>query len=99
MFKESSLAIAAFSGALLAIAALGADKPAPIPAGSALRVRLDTTLTDKTNQTGDAFNGMVTEPIVVDGREVVPKYSMVNGHVAFVKPSGRIPGKAQIRIG
>jgi len=34
----------------------------------------------------------------VNGKEVIPQYSTVNGHVAFVKPSGRIRGKAEMRI-
>jgi hypothetical protein len=69
-----------------------------IPAGSLLHVRLTTTLTSKTNKTGDPFTGMVTQPIIVDGKEVVPAGSTVEGHVAFVKPSGRIKGLAQMRV-
>ncbi|MGH9351121.1 MAG: acid shock protein [Terriglobia bacterium] len=72
--------------------------PPPIPAGTTLRVQLDTTLTDKTNKTGDKFTGEVTDPIVVNGKEVLPKYSTVNGHIAFLKPSGRMAGKAQMRL-
>ncbi len=84
--------------ALLGITALGAEKPASIPAGTTLRVRLGTTLTDKTNQTGDLFTGTVTKAILINDTEIVPEYSTVSGHVAFVKPSGRIRGKAQMRI-
>ncbi|HEV2419406.1 MAG TPA: hypothetical protein VGX94_16540 [Terriglobia bacterium] len=70
----------------------------PIPAGTTLRVQLDTTLTDKTNKSGDKFTGEVTDPIVVNGKEVLPKYSTVDGHIAFLKPSGRMAGKAQMRL-
>ncbi len=87
-----------FSIVMLGVTALAADNPPPIPAGSTLQVRLETTLTDKTSKTGDSFTGLVAEPIVVNGKEVVPKYSSVRGHVAFVKPSGRIRGKAQMRV-
>jgi hypothetical protein len=75
-----------------------AEKPASIPAGSTLQVRLETTLTDKTNKSGDTFTGEVSEPVMANGKEVVPQYSTVNGHVAFVKPSGRVRGRAQMRI-
>jgi hypothetical protein len=61
-------------------------------------MKLTTTLTSKTNKTGDPFTGQVTQPIVVDAKEVVPKFSQVVGHVAFVKPSKRIAGKAQMRL-
>jgi hypothetical protein len=73
-------------------------QPGPIPAGTTLRVELNTTLTDKTNKTGDKFTGDVTDPIVVNGQEILPKYSTVNGHIAFLKPSGRVAGKAQMRL-
>ena len=75
-----------------------ADPKPPIPAGSALHVKLQTTLTDKTNKTGDTSTGLVTHPILVNGVEVIPANSLVEGHVAFVKPSGRIRGRAQMRI-
>lgn len=75
-----------------------AAAPPPIPAGTTLRIQLDTTLTDKTNKTGDKFTGEVNDPIVVNGKEVLPKYSTVDGHIAFLKPSGRVAGKAQMRL-
>ncbi|MGH9328262.1 MAG: hypothetical protein ACRD2B_16460 [Terriglobia bacterium] len=71
---------------------------AAVPAGTTLRVQLDTTLTDKTNKTGDKFTGEISEPVYVSGREVLPKYSTVTGHIAFLKPSGRFAGKAQMRL-
>ena len=85
------------------------DNPAPssssappstltVPAGSTLHVRLTKTLTSKTSKTGDLFTGQVTEPITVNGQDVVPTGSLVDGHVAMVKPSGRIAGKAEMRI-
>lgn len=98
MVKSHLFAMAAFLTALVGVAAFAVENPQPIPAGSSLRVRLETTLTDKTNQTGDPFTGMVMEPIVVSGKEIIPKFSFVHGHVAFVKPSGRVRGKAQMRI-
>ncbi|MGH9397453.1 MAG: hypothetical protein ACRD18_11465 [Terriglobia bacterium] len=75
-----------------------ADTPPPISAGTTLRVQLDTTLTDKTNKTGDAFTGEIMDPVMTDGKDVLPKYSTVNGHIAFLKPSGRVEGKAQMRL-
>ncbi len=75
-----------------------ANAPPVVPAGSALYVRLTTTLTDKTNKTGDPFTGEVTKPITANGVEIIPAGSMVDGHVAFIKPSGRITGKAEMRL-
>jgi hypothetical protein len=94
------LALWALAGMALATQATqpAATPPPPIPAGTTLRVQLDTTLTDKTNKSGDKFTGEISEPVFVNGKEVVPKYSTVNGHIAFLKPSGRIAGKAQMRL-
>jgi hypothetical protein len=98
----TSVVIGFLAGMLLPALLAGETKIPPpkinIPAGSLLHVRLTTTLTSKTNKTGDPFTGMVTQPIVVDGKEVVPTGSTVEGHVAFVKPSGRITGRAQMRV-
>ena len=69
-----------------------------IPAGSVLHMKLTTTLTSKTNKSGDPFTGQVSQPIVVDGKEIVPKFSQVIGHVSFVKPSERVKGKALMRL-
>jgi len=75
-----------------------ATKFAKIPAGSLLHIRLTTTLTSKTNKTGDPFTGEVTKPITADGKEIIPAGSLVDGHVAFVKAPGRIKGKAEMRV-
>src|SRR5579859_7024793 len=90
--------ILAVSVGLFGVAIQAADKPLPIPAGSTLQVRLDTLLSDKTNKSGDPFTGVVMHPIMVDGKDVIPQYSAVKGHVTFVKQSGRIRGAAQLRI-
>ena len=90
---------AGFAILTLAVAALATQTaPPPIPAGTTLRVQLDTTLTDKTNKTGDTFTADVREPIYVNGKPVVPQWSTVSGHIAFLKPSGRVKGKAQMRL-
>jgi hypothetical protein len=80
------------------VLAARADEVAKVPAGSTLRIRLTTTLTSKTNKTGDPFTGQVVQPITVDGKEIVPAGSLIDGHVAFIKPPGRIKGKAEMRI-
>jgi len=77
--------------------ARAADSPV-IPPGSVLKIKLGTTITSKTNKVGDAFTGQVVQPITQGDQEIVPTGSIVTGHVAFMKPSKRIKGKAQMRI-
>ncbi len=74
------------------------ERPAVLSAGTTLHVRLDTTLTSKTSKTGDVFKCMVLEPVVVNGKKVVDAGTLVYGHVAFVKPSGRFKGLAEMRL-
>jgi hypothetical protein len=96
LLQVLSAAVAALMAGIVALATQAA--PPAIPAGTTLRVQLDTTLTDKTNKTGDTFTGDVREPIYVNGKQVVPQWSTVSGHIAFLKPSGRVTGKAQMRL-
>jgi hypothetical protein len=82
-----------FSGLLAA-----ADAAPKIPPGTSLRIRLGTTLTSKTNKQGDTFRGEVMQDVIVNGKTIIPEGSLVNGHVAFIKPSGRFHGKAEMRV-
>jgi hypothetical protein len=89
-------------GAVLASGALGAARDDTnsfvIPAGSTLDVELTSTLSSKSNQTGDLFTGKVNEPIIYHGQEVVPESSIVEGHITFIRPAGRATGKAEMRL-
>jgi hypothetical protein len=69
-----------------------------IPAGTSLDVQLTSTISTKSNQTGDLFTGKTNEPIIYHGQEVVPESSMVEGHITFIQPAGRVKGKAELRL-
>lgn len=92
---EVGIILSAF---LFATAVFAVDKPVAVPAGASLRVKLGTLLSDKTSKVGDPFSAKVTYPVTVDGQEVIPTGSIVDGHVAFIKESGRIKGKAEMRL-
>jgi len=95
--KPISLVII-FSTLLFATSVFAVDKPVPVPAGASLRVKLETLLSDKTNKVGDPFTAKVTYPVTANGQEVIPVGSLVDGHVAFIKESGRIKGRAEMRL-
>ena len=71
---------------------------APVPAGTALMVRLETTLATFSNRAGDPFRGSITQPIVVDGKTVIPAGATVEGRVTRVNEPRRISGKPTIGI-
>ena len=77
---------------------LAAQTPAPVPAGTAMMVRLDTTLATFSNKAGDPFRASVTQPVVVNGQTVIPAGSTVEGRVTKVTEPRRISGKPTIGI-
>jgi hypothetical protein len=99
MRMMTKASIASLLAALVVPAlALTAEGGATLPAGTTLHVRLTSTLTSKTNKTGDKFSGIVQQPVIVNGKTIVPDGSFVDGHVSFIKPSKRIKGRAEMRI-
>ena len=85
-------------GILLLAAMLAAQTSSPVPAGTALMVRLDTTLATFSNHPGDPFRGSITQAIVVNGKTVIPSGAIVEGRVTKVSEPRRISGKPVIAI-
>jgi hypothetical protein len=69
-----------------------------VPAGTALRVKLDRMLTTFSNKAGDQFTGHLSQAVILDGRTIVPLGAMVEGKVTKVSEPRRIKGKATIGI-
>jgi hypothetical protein len=69
-----------------------------LPAGTALKVKLETTLTTFSNKSGDAFSGRITEPVLLDGKTVLPIGATVQGRVVKTAEPRRISGKPTIDI-
>jgi hypothetical protein len=83
---------------LLLAAAGAAQTNLALPAGTALNVKLETTLATFTSKTGDSFSGRVTQPVVSDGKTVIPIGTTVQGRISRVKEPRRIAGKPTIGI-
>ncbi|MGD1025010.1 MAG: hypothetical protein ABR880_19670 [Candidatus Sulfotelmatobacter sp.] len=77
---------------------MAAQATAPIPAGTALMVKLETTLATFSNKPGDPFQARLTQPVVVNGRTLIPAGAMVEGRVTKVAEPRRISGKPTIGI-
>jgi len=43
-----------------------------VPTGTALMVKLDTTLATFSNKPGDPFQGKVSQPVMLGGRIMIP---------------------------
>jgi hypothetical protein len=84
--------------ASLSVANLAAQTSSPVPAGTALTVRLDTTLATFSNRVGDPFQAKVTQAIVVNGATLIPVGATVEGRVTKVSEPRRISGKPTLGI-
>jgi hypothetical protein len=69
-----------------------------LPAGTPLKVKLETTLATFMTKTGEPFSGRVMEPVVVSGKTVIPAGATVQGHVTKVNEPRRVAGKPTIAI-
>src|SRR2546428_10195411 len=69
-----------------------------LPAGTALKVKLENNLTTFSNKAGDPFSGRVTEAVVIDGKTVIPIGTTVQGRITKITEPRRIAGKPTIGI-
>jgi hypothetical protein len=91
MKKEFSLT------SLILIASFAAAQTA-LPTGTAVKMKLETTLATFSSKTGDPFSARVTAPVVVDGKTVIPIGATVEGRVTKANEPRRIAGKPTIAI-
>jgi hypothetical protein len=89
--------LAGLSGLLMAGIAL-AQTATTVPEGTPLKVRLQTTLSTFSNKVGDPFTGKTTEPVVIDGKTVIPAGSTLEGRVTKLTEPRRIKGRPTIAI-
>ena len=69
-----------------------------IPAGATISVRMTGALDSKANRAGETFRGTLDSPLMVDGKEVVPKGAEAIGKLTEVRASGRIKGRPLIAV-
>jgi hypothetical protein len=69
-----------------------------LPAGTAVKLKLQTTLASFTSKAGYPFAGRVTEPVMQDGKTIIPIGATVEGRVTKVSEPRRIAGKPTIGI-
>jgi len=69
-----------------------------LPSGTAVKVKLETTLATFSSKAGDPFSARVTEPVVMDGKTVIPIGTTIEGRVTKTNEPRRIAGKPTIAI-
>lgn len=69
-----------------------------IPAGTPISVRLQNAVSSASARPGDEFAAVVDEPIVVEGRTVIPRGANVTGRVVAARSSGRLHNSGYLRL-
>ena len=69
-----------------------------LPAGTPITVRLQNTVSSKSSHSGDSFESVLDEPIVIDSQTVVPRGATFTGRVLAAKSSGRLHDPGYLRI-
>jgi hypothetical protein len=69
-----------------------------LPPGTAVKMKLETTLATFSSKAGDPFSARVTEPVVMEGKTVIPIGTTVEGRVTKTSEPRRIAGKPTIAI-
>jgi len=83
---------------MLLVGAAVAQSNVSLPTGTALKVKLENTLSTFSSKSGDAFSGRVTEAVMLNGKTVIPVGATVQGRVTKVSEPRRIAGKPTIGI-
>lgn len=81
-----------------AFAGLFGGNQVTVPSGSVLSVRLDQTLSSETVKEGDMWRGVVTRPLNVEGKEVIPEGATVTGVVVEAEGAQR-GNRARLELG
>lgn len=71
---------------------------ATIASGSPVVIRVTQTLSASHNNVGDRFNGQLSQPLVSEGRTLIPAGTEVSGEVIAAKGKGRFKGAGDIGI-
>ena len=69
-----------------------------LPAGTAIYFQVQRALASNTAKRGETFAGMVTKPVVIEGRTVIPVGCTVTGHIVRASSPRRIAGRPMIQL-
>jgi hypothetical protein len=90
--------VLAVLGAVLLAGSAWAQSAPSVPEGTALKVKLEATISTFSSKVGDPFQGKISEPVVVDGKTMIPAGAVVEGRIVKLSEPRRIKGKPTIGI-
>ena len=69
-----------------------------VPAGTKLHVTLLEAVSSDNSHPGDQFMASLSDPVIVEGRTVLPKGTKFRGRVVDAQDAGRVKGRASIEL-
>jgi hypothetical protein len=83
---------------LLAPSISQATPEVTLPEGTRLTLQLNKNLSTRTNSEGDSFTTVVTTPVNLGNRMIIPKGTVVNCNISRIVRPGKFQGKAQMNL-
>ncbi len=74
------------------------SEPVTLPENTAIHVTLDQAVSSNRSNPGDHFEATVSEPVVIDGKTVIPQGTQAEGLVVDAHKSGRLIGRARLQL-
>ncbi|UCF35945.1 MAG: hypothetical protein JSU96_14100 [Acidobacteriota bacterium] len=75
---------------------VGSDDWAILPEGTPISIRLDEEISTEFSRPGDTYRATLDEDLVVGGRIVVPRGTVMLGEIKSVSEPGKVKGRASI---
>ena len=72
--------------------------PVTLPEETPIHVTLNHALASDQNRSGDHFEATVAEPVVIGNKTAIPQGAQVEGLVVDAHQSGRLKGRARLRL-
>lgn len=69
-----------------------------IPAGHTLKIRMVDPIDSASNGAGEAFRATLEDPIVIDGKELVPEKTLVFIELVKAVSAGRMTGRSELEL-
>lgn len=74
------------------------SESATVPGETPIHITLNQALASDQNRPGDHFEATVSEPVVIDGKTVIPQGAYAEGVVVDARHSGRLMGRARLQL-
>jgi hypothetical protein len=76
----------------------GSSASAEVPSGSSLVVRLIDDVDSERDTVGQTFRASIDEPVIIDGREVIPRGVDATVKLVEDKQSGKLTGRTELTL-